>query len=205
MGCGTGNLTLKERHLFNNVVGLDISKSMIKKLKNKIHNNSNIELLISDCENLPIKTGCVNFVTMFSVLHHIPNIYVALKDAHRVLAQSGALFIDHEPNDHRLIRKILVYINKKIFNIKTTENVLKLDYSKSDIHVEKGFNRINLINMLNDIGYENVNIGYHNLLPYPPPININKKFYILIWMFMDNMPIIKNLADSLTLKAFKSG
>ena len=111
MGCGTGNLTLKERHLFNNVVGLDISKSMIKKLKNKIHNNSNIELLISDCENLPIKTGCVNFVTMFSVLHHIPNIYVALKDAHRVLTQSGALFIDHEPNDHRLIRKILVYIN----------------------------------------------------------------------------------------------
>lgn len=140
---------------------------------------------------------------MFSVLHHIPNIYNVLKETYRVLNQYGALFIDHEPKDNKIIKRMLIFINKRLFHIVNYNDISKLDYSKTDIHAEKGFNRLKIKNILKNIGYKNVIIEYHNLLPYPPPLNINKKLYILIWILMDNVPIINILSDSINIKTFK--
>ena len=96
-GCGIGN-SLEKVISFNpkKITGIDISEVSIKKAKSKISvSNSNVKLLVDNCEKTIFKNNTFDIVYGSGILHHL-NIKVCLHEIHRIL-KSGGKFIFIEP------------------------------------------------------------------------------------------------------------
>ena len=63
-GCGTGNLIVKEAILCDQVVGIDISREMLKICRQKLKfvRPRTWDLVIADCERLPFRNNLFNFM-----------------------------------------------------------------------------------------------------------------------------------------------
>jgi len=115
IGCGTGYFTLPASEIIGpggRVFGVDISEEMLDSLRNKIQDNgTNIELMLSNELELPIRNATGTFVLMSNVLHEAEEMSTLLMEANRVLKPGGRLaVIEWEkkemkmgpPLDHRL-------------------------------------------------------------------------------------------------------
>lgn len=86
IGCGTGLIT---RHLNSDqVVGLDINRWNLKKAKE--HANQ-IDVILADAENLPIKSTSITNVLCTETLEHVPSPENAVNEAFRVLMPKGKI------------------------------------------------------------------------------------------------------------------
>lgn len=215
LGCGTGNIVKRAVKIFDFVVGLDISPGMLKLSKFRFRHPTNLAFVLADCEHLPFKSESFDFVTMFSVLHHLPSPYKALLEIKRVLKKSGITYIDHESNflnSSELFRKVntaivlLKKIGKKITRYKGLKKkysvtCLGLDYSKTDIWK---FSSRNLFSSLEKIGFSEINVDFHFLYSrqfhnLPGLLNrLSRLDYIL-----DRLPIIKIFSHTILIRAKK--
>ncbi len=95
-GCGVGH-SLQKVVEFNpkRITGIDISEVSIQKAKNIITNkNSNIELLVDNCESTRFKDNTFDIVYGAGILHHL-NLQICLKEINRILKPGGKfLFIE---------------------------------------------------------------------------------------------------------------
>lgn len=166
LGCGTGNLISREIEIFDFVIGLDISREMLKICKDKFPEKK-LSLILGDSEHVPFRSGSFDFVSMFSVLHHLPSPFTSLKEVYRILNNSGKAYIDHEPNSTKrrtlfLPLDLLIFqfqrILRSLFEIK--KFLFTLDYSKTDIW---DFRPQDLSLTLRKIGFSGVNMNYHFL------------------------------------------
>jgi len=108
-GCGSGivmkclNNILNESKLF--IVGIDISKNMLKVAKEK-----NVgELVLGDVTNCGFKDKCFDVVISRGVLYLLDNKNNAIKEVNRIL-KDGGIFVISEPNDNiflGIIRRLL--------------------------------------------------------------------------------------------------
>ncbi len=199
LGCGTGNITLKEINIFEKVVGLDISKEMIENIRNKQFEEEKLNLVISDSENLPFKSELFDFVSMFSVLHHLPDTRKTLNEIYYILKGRGLLYIDHEPNSTSWSKYFKILILK--IKLKKKE-ISGLDYSVADFHAREGFRLKKLKKLFFDIGFNKFYTMYHFIIPYKITKN-NEKLYSKLWKFIDNIPFFNRLSDCITIIAEK--
>jgi SAM-dependent methyltransferase len=85
IGCGTGDtdtkFLLKLRYF---VVGLDISISALKILKDNYRSVNLIDVVCADAENLPFKNNSFDIVLEMNTLHHLPNPTNCIKESIRV-------------------------------------------------------------------------------------------------------------------------
>jgi SAM-dependent methyltransferase len=99
IGCGSGLYfpTLSRRA--GRVVGIDISKEMVKAARTLIDVKKlgNIEVLEGSAEELPFPDESFDAVLGFDVLHHIQDVERALQEVKRVL-RPGGKFVSIEPN-----------------------------------------------------------------------------------------------------------
>jgi ubiquinone/menaquinone biosynthesis C-methylase UbiE len=79
IGCGTGRHLTIFKPYFKNVVGLDISKNMIKSARKKGH-----EPLVGDAENLPFRNNSFDVIISIGVLEHIGDYIHGLQEMKRV-------------------------------------------------------------------------------------------------------------------------
>ena len=96
-GCGVGH-SLKKVAEFSpkKVTGIDISEISIEKAKEIIHDlNSNVELLVDNCEKTKFKNDTFDIVYGTGILHHL-NISLCLEEIGRIL-KPGGKFIFIEP------------------------------------------------------------------------------------------------------------
>jgi glycosyltransferase involved in cell wall biosynthesis/ubiquinone/menaquinone biosynthesis C-methylase UbiE len=98
-GCGSGNLT---RHLLNlnvAVVAADVSSHFLALVRQQFPSDR-LSTLILNGKNLgSLETDSFDFITVYSVLHHIPNYLAALTELARVCKPGGVIYLDHEPTD----------------------------------------------------------------------------------------------------------
>jgi ubiquinone/menaquinone biosynthesis C-methylase UbiE len=96
LGCGTGQ-TLKplSQKTYACLIGIDISREMLKKAKEK-GISPNEHLLVADSSNLPLKKG-FGLVYCIETLHHMPNIYQVFDELLQVLKNDGNFYIE-EPH-----------------------------------------------------------------------------------------------------------
>lgn len=99
-GCGSGNVT---RHLINlgiHTTSADVSEEFLKIIQATFGFTGISETLKIDrkgIENVPNET--FDLVSVYSVLHHIPDYLSSISEMIRVLKCGGVLYIDHEASD----------------------------------------------------------------------------------------------------------
>ncbi len=99
-GCGLGMLSSKISSKL--VVGIDISKKLLKVAKK----NSKNVFVIADAEKLPFKDKIFDNIVGRGILHHLPKPSLAAKEIKRVLDPNGVIVFS-EPNDANLLIRII--------------------------------------------------------------------------------------------------
>lgn len=115
---------------------VDISKKIVRfgQTNTKKTGIKNIEFLRGDIEKIPLKTKSVDVALFSQSLHHAKNPQTALKEAHRILRDSGRLII-------------LDLLEHQFTHAKEVYGDLWLGFSKNTLHnwiEESGFSKINI-------------------------------------------------------------
>jgi len=142
VGCSFGSLINGLHKLgYKNVNGLDIEKKYIKTGRRSYPDvASNMHQY--NGQKIPYKSKCIDVVTMFDVIEHIPNIDKFIKkEVYRVL-KDGGLFVFQTPNKYPNI--IWQVINQRsITKWKTSDHCsLQTPHSLRSILSESGFKEI---------------------------------------------------------------
>jgi SAM-dependent methyltransferase len=96
MGAGTGNLALKLLAAGCRVSAADVSPRSLERLAAKAPSGNAIETRLITSPTLPFGDASFDIVGTYSVLHHIPDYLLAVREMARVLRPGGWLYIDHE-------------------------------------------------------------------------------------------------------------
>lgn len=103
VGIGSGRVSLplvKETKL--SIVGLDLSKEMLRLVKRKIrHSKARVDLLLGDAEHLPFRNESFNLLLCISTFHYFDSYHEPLTEFSRVLKTSG-VFIYGEVTMHEM-------------------------------------------------------------------------------------------------------
>ena len=99
-GCGTGNLTSKLLGPGREVCAADVSGGMCDLVKRRFAEHCENGGLISETMSgdfpLPFPDNHFGFIATYSVLHHVPDYEMAVRELVRILDHGGVLYIDHE-------------------------------------------------------------------------------------------------------------
>lgn len=167
-GSGTGNVTGKLLDLGFEVTAVDLSSEMSKILKLKFKKDVEIgklHLLSFNIDEVQVE-GSFDFVSCYSVIHHLPNYLGTVRKLARLIRKGGILYFDHEPAPLFTQRNPDCFLNHAIsFAHYFTEglldrlyfwsfNVPKFDYSKADVHARNGeLNYRRIVGMLRKKGF----------------------------------------------------
>jgi SAM-dependent methyltransferase len=111
MGCGGGeysSLILKRTPDIRQLVGLDVSRELVKKARIDDH-SGNGEFLVADGQNVPFKNECFDLIICKDLLHHVRHPFEVLKEISRV---SRGRVVIIEANKYNLI----MLLNEKYGN-----------------------------------------------------------------------------------------
>lgn len=138
VGVGTGkNLIYYSDTL--DVTGIDFSKKMLEKAREKIEDKKNIELIEMDAQNMKFDDNTFDTVITSCVFCSVPNPVEGLKEIRRVCKDNGKIImLEHMRSSNRVVGKFMDVINfiplsiwGANINRKTIEN-LKIAGFKED-------------------------------------------------------------------------
>ena len=92
VGCGTGLLFDYLSSKVGFLVGIDISKNILREAKRKLDSKNNVFLIQADADYLPFRNGIFDVVFAITLLQNMPSPSITLKEMRRV-ARSGALIL----------------------------------------------------------------------------------------------------------------
>ncbi|MFQ5977127.1 MAG: class I SAM-dependent methyltransferase [Candidatus Heimdallarchaeota archaeon] len=160
VGSGTGFVPLQIGKSLNSddlLVCSDISPRMLQFCKKRINEKGfkcHVDYLLLDGKKIDLKPNMADFITMNSVLHHIPDFSTFFREINRVLKVNGRLIIGHEPNKlfytHRFLwsnYRLISFVLSWKFHIAKAKRkfkpfkILKEANNKGD-HKAKSSNRI---------------------------------------------------------------
>ena len=168
LACGTGDFAIESAKKADcSVIGADIALEMLKLGARKIEKKGSISFVNADGEQLPLKSACMDGVTIAFGIRNMGVIADALREMNRILKKEGkAVILEFSTPTSTLFRKIyLFYFNKilpaigrlvskdpeayrylpeSVGNFPSVENFVKL-------MVDSGFENIRYWNLLNGI------------------------------------------------------
>lgn len=104
LGAGTGNLTNHLLKFAKTVVAADISKKFLNQIeqeyRDKITSKKLETLMINGKDLSNIDDNSFTLVSVYSVLHHIPDYLEFVSEMIRITKPGGIIFIDHEVNEN---------------------------------------------------------------------------------------------------------
>jgi len=166
VGCGTGNILKNAKPHFKEIYGIDISSKMMEYAKQFTSN------IVKHDINTPFPFNKNNFdvITCYSLLHHLYDPGVCLKNVYDSLKEGGYLYSDHDPNFFfvkrfnwwKKIRK--VFLNKELsksVDTRVDELEAKAEYHNT---FSPGLNPEKLVKILYGIGFKEVKLVYR----FPP-------------------------------------
>jgi len=98
IGCGNGRHLIPCSKQCKKAIGIDLSKELLKIIKNKINIDKieNINLIHSNVLNIPLKNDSIDSALYIAALHNIKdrkNRLQSLEEVHRILKKNGLLII----------------------------------------------------------------------------------------------------------------
>jgi ubiquinone/menaquinone biosynthesis C-methylase UbiE len=221
LGCGTGFIIDIAKEYFDNIIGIDITPSMLNKVDKRHPNWPRGSILTHqcNCEELPFPDYSFDVCTAYAFLHHLHSIKPVLKEAYRVLKLGGFLYTDQDPNK-RFYNAITSLKGKNYSSIIKREirackgDVFETDYIdkktfKTSEYIkfkEGGFLAEDLREEILSIGFKRCTINYVWLLGEGSLIhNINTKSSAVATKkyIKDILPLSSNLFKYISIVAVK--
>ena len=156
-GCGPGRLSQGLCYKFENVVGTDISSSMIKKANQQNKFKQKCIYKVNSTNDLSqFKSNQFDFVLSFITLQHIEKTYVLnyIKEFSRVVKEGGYILFNL-PFRPPLILKLLL----KVIGLRGVNLIRKMYYKKKSVIEMHWVEREELQNFLEEINLEIVKIS----------------------------------------------
>jgi ubiquinone/menaquinone biosynthesis C-methylase UbiE len=98
-GCGSGNITKKLLSLNINVVAADVSSHFLALVLKQSPGKKLSTLKLNGKDLANVEADSFDFISVYSVLHHIPDYLGAIIELARVCKPGGIIYVDHEHND----------------------------------------------------------------------------------------------------------
>lgn len=128
VGCGTG-MIIKDLERFGKVAGIDIEEAAIKFCQQR-----NIgKLCLGSGVNLPYKAEAFDLVTVFSVLEHVQDDALFIKELSRVCKDSGRIILSTSAFDFLWSEHDVINEHKRRY----TKNSLKTLVNGQNLHIER--------------------------------------------------------------------
>jgi ubiquinone/menaquinone biosynthesis C-methylase UbiE len=127
-GCGSGENSLLLARRGANVVGVDISESLIRLAQRRIEINglgNRAQFVVGSAHDLPIKDGIADVVLGIAILHHL-NLSATSNEVHRILKPSGRAIFKEPVRDSRLLRAMRRLIPYRAPDVSPFERPLTL-------------------------------------------------------------------------------
>jgi ubiquinone/menaquinone biosynthesis C-methylase UbiE len=176
LGCGTGRVSKYYSDQGYQVVGLDISKEMLKICRQK---SAGISVCLGDGARLPFRDNSFSTVISYGALHHIPDIEAVFHELHRVLVPGGVLIID-EPLQAALPKAVRSVLSKfRNFLLHLAQPKRESVASESEYDLD--FNAVSKIASKVDLRTDLVKFSQYGTLSNFCP-NRKKILQILLWM-----------------------
>ncbi len=143
VGVGTGkNLIYYPRDL--DITGIDFSKDMLQKAKDKIKDKKNIKLIEMDAQDMEFADNTFDTVVTSCVFCSVPNPIEGLKEIRRVCKNNGKIvMLEHMRSNNEVAGKFMDVFNFIPLNIwganinrKTLENLKKAGFNKANIEYQ---------------------------------------------------------------------
>lgn len=141
-GCGTGIFeeTISKIATPKEIVGLDLSKTMIKLARNRNKNTENVKFIVGNLEQTGLPNNYFDVAVIIAALHHVPDAFAALKEMKRISSD----IILCEPNALNPIRRFneLKFKDKDVKEVSFYEWQLKRHLKRlgcSDIYISHSF------------------------------------------------------------------
>ena len=114
-GCGTGMLIerLGNEEQVNYIVGIDISRKMVRKAKSKISDNSKVDLIVGDCEYLPFRSSVFDNIYVITVIQNLYNRNRAIDSFIETLKSGGRIVLSLLKRDRCIKETLSNLINKQ--------------------------------------------------------------------------------------------
>lgn len=110
-GTATNAITIAKKKTNAKIIGIDLSKDMLKVAQNKIRKNGlkNIRLFQMDATHLKFKSNCFDKILISLVLHELDEELAAkiITEANRVLKDGGEIIITEWEPSKQLSKRIL--------------------------------------------------------------------------------------------------
>lgn len=107
LGCGSGEGLSTLLSVAEKVIGVDHSIEMLSLAKQRFLKEPRIELRQGDIEDLPLKDGEMDLVTLNLTLHHLPNLTLWANEMARVLKDGGYVaIVDFLPHEEEKLREV---------------------------------------------------------------------------------------------------
>ncbi|MDR2148622.1 MAG: methyltransferase domain-containing protein [Tannerella sp.] len=186
LGCGTGYFTREIAKTKAKIVAIDISPELLTIAKDNV-TGTNVSFFIENAYNTTFEDNQFDCVIGSSVLHHL-DIKKALSEMYRILKKDGIIAFT-EPNmmnPQIALQKNIPYIKRKL----------------GDSPDETAFFRWKLYKLLKKQGFKIMEIKPFDFLhPAVPPKLI--KTVSSIGHFCEKIPVFKEIAGSIFIKAYK--
>ncbi len=106
-GCGDGYLTELLADRFARVIAIDHAPERLRVARERLRGRP-VDFRLGEVDALPIPAASVDAVFLGLVLHHVPEILGALREARRVLRPGGrAVIVDLAPHEEESLRESL--------------------------------------------------------------------------------------------------
>ena len=146
IGAGEGTMALLLSQSAEKVIAVDSSSKMVEYGQGLVERNgiANLEYRLGDMEDLPLKDGEADMVLMHQSLHHALHPSQALAEARRVLRPGGRIaLLDLLRHDFEAARELY-----------------------ADVWL--GFSQVQLMGLLRDAGFQNIDISIVDIAAEPP-------------------------------------
>jgi ubiquinone/menaquinone biosynthesis C-methylase UbiE len=176
LGCGTGFIINLIKEHVEEIVGVDVTQVMLDRVDKT--GRAKIELVCSDTGTYPVAEETFDMVTAHSFLHHLYDIKSTVNTAAKALKTGGVFVNELDPNYYfwESVSKLdqtksySPLLNREILAVHHVDDNLdhtygvdinvfnKAEYGKN---IKGGFKEEELIAILLEAGFSNVDIKYH--------------------------------------------
>lgn len=161
IGCGTGHYLEEIIKRGHNAFGSDIAKGMLLKCKNRLNQENNSKLLLSNIESLPFPSDYFDLIICVGVIEYLSNISISINEMRRILKNNGLLIIT-APNmlsikfmtDPYYLKRFVKFIGVKTGLIKIKKSSNQLNVALNDDFNNKRFFYYSLKKLFSSMGFK---------------------------------------------------